>query len=85
MRGEIWGWIWSNNSDNAVKYAILDATISHSGNGVYGEIFVGALRSLAFTHDNIEDLVKQALEYIPPDSLYYKAVVRAFKRAKESN
>lgn len=85
MRGEIWGWISPSMPDLACKYAIIDATISHSGNGIYGEIFISVLCSLAFSMENITEMIKRALSYIPSDSLYFRAIKDATKRAEGRN
>jgi len=85
MRGELWGMISPLIPNLAVKLAIIDATISHSGNGVYGEIFISALVSILFTEDNVERAIKKALEYVPPDSLYFKAIKSALYRAKSKS
>ena len=85
MRGEFWGMISPSLPELSAKLAIIDATISHSGNGAYGEIFVSALTSILFAEDDIEKGAKRALEYVPPDSLYYKAIKSALKRAKSKS
>lgn len=85
MRGEFWGMIFPSLPELSVKLAIIDATISHSGNGVYGEMFISALTSILFTEDSVERGIERALGYIPPDSLYFKAIKSALNRVKSKS
>jgi len=85
MRGEFWGMISPSVPDLAARLAITDATISHNGNGAYGEIFVSVLASTLLTNDDLEKSIENALDYIPPGSLYFKAVKSALNRAKSKS
>lgn len=46
--------------------------IMNYGDGWYGGVYVGAMYSLAFVSDDINYIVKKALEVIPKESSYYK-------------
>ncbi len=48
--------------------------IMNYGNGWYGGVFVGAMYSIAFTTDNIETIVNEALKTIPKRSTFYKCI-----------
>jgi ADP-ribosylglycohydrolase len=75
MRGEIWGLISPGCPDVAAEYAKKDAMISHSGEGVYGEVFIACLIALSFFTQNAKELIPEVLHrFIPPDSLYYSIV-----------
>jgi len=68
MRGEIHGLIAPLSPEAAARYAFRDATISHYREGLHGEIYAAVLISLAFAELPIEDLLRQALAFVPPDS-----------------
>jgi hypothetical protein len=48
--------------------------IMNYGDGVYGGIFVGALYSEAFFEKDIQKIIQNALNSIPPESDYYKMI-----------
>lgn len=74
IRSEIWACLAPGHPQKAVRYAIMDAQVDHSGEGVYGEIFCAALESAAFVIDEREKLIDIALSYIPEESGIRRAV-----------
>lgn len=74
MRADIWGMVAPGLPDVAAKYAALDASVSHRGDGVNGEIFVAALVSQAFMTRDIPRMIKAALDKVPRDSMYAEYV-----------
>ncbi len=74
MRGMICGMIAAGKPLEAARFAHLDAVISHSANGVYGEMFSAVLTSLAFIESDIKSLITQAMAYLPQKSEYYAMV-----------
>jgi ADP-ribosylglycohydrolase len=70
MRGMVCGMLAPGWPLEAARLAHLDGVISHSANGVYGEIYAAVLTSLAFTHSDPRELVVQALRYLPQGSEY---------------
>ena len=74
IRSELWACLCAGNPDVAVRYAVEDACVDHSGEGVYGEIFCAAMQSYAFIEKNIYKLIDKALGFIPADSDLTKAV-----------
>lgn len=57
--------------------------IMNYGDGVYGGIFVAAMYTLAFIHDDIEFIVEEALKTIPPQSSYYKCIKDVIKSYRD--
>jgi ADP-ribosylglycohydrolase len=74
IRSEIWACLAPGNPDIAVRYAFEDATVDHSGEGLYGEVFCAAIQSAAFAESDIYKLIDIALSYIPNDCGVAKAV-----------
>ena len=79
MRAEIWGLLAPGRPDLACRYALRDAVISHQGNGIYGALFVAALVSQAFIQRDVSDLIRAALQFVPPRSRLAELVPRAFR------
>lgn len=48
--------------------------IMNYGDGWYGGVYIGALYSLAFIHNDISFIVEEALKTIPRESDYYKCI-----------
>ncbi|MFX1316008.1 MAG: ADP-ribosylglycohydrolase family protein [Promethearchaeota archaeon] len=81
MRADIWGQITPGCPEIAIKYAKMDASISHSGIGIEGEIFVALLISHAFFEKDIRKNIELSLSFLPKEneSLYTKIVKMAIK------
>jgi len=48
--------------------------IMNYGDGWYGGVFVGAMYAMAFTSDNIQEIVEAALRTIPEQSEFYECI-----------
>jgi ADP-ribosylglycohydrolase len=77
MRGEIHGLIAPLSPDVAAQYAFRDAVISHYREGVHGEVYTAVLISLAFESPPAEDLLRQALAFVPRGSSFAATVEQA--------
>lgn len=67
IRSEIWACLCPGDPASAAKYAFEDATVDHTGEGVYGEIFCAAAESAAFAEQDIRKLIDIGLSFIPDD------------------
>jgi len=74
IRADMWGYVAPGDPDLAASLAYRDASLSHVKNGIYGEMFVSAMISAAFTTDNIEDIIKIGLSAIPGKSRLAEAI-----------
>lgn len=75
IRSEIWAVLAPGNPELAAYFAYQDAIVDHaSGEGVFGEVFFAALESMAFENNNLEEITKKALTFIPEDSITAKAI-----------
>ena len=75
MRGMVCGFLAPGWPLEAARLAYLDGRVSHSANGVYGEIYAAALTALAFVRSEPRLLLAEALRYVPQNS-EYAAVAR---------
>ena len=67
IRSELWACLAPNDPERAIEYCVRDGCLDHCGDGLYGEIFMTALQSLAFSVRNEYELVARALAFIPAD------------------
>ncbi len=67
IRAEIWAMIAPGLPDIAAAYAYMDASCDHTGEGMYGEMFIAAAESAAFFENDANKLIDIGLSYIPAD------------------
>lgn len=67
----------------SVQIADKFGSIMNYGDGKYGGIFVAAMYSYAFVENDIETVIKKALELIPEKSQYYEAIKDTIKWHKK--
>lgn len=74
IRSELWACLFPGDPDSALRFAWLDATCDHAGEGVYAEMFTVALESAAFVEKDIRKLIEIGLSKVPDDSLLSQSV-----------
>jgi ADP-ribosylglycohydrolase len=74
IRGDAFGWVNPGNPRAAALLAYQDASLSHVGNGIYGEMWSAALSACAFTASGPREAVEQSLAHIPRSSRLAEAV-----------
>ena len=62
IRSELWACLCPGDPASAVKYAFADASVDHTGEGVYAELFCAALQSAAFALSDIPALIELGAE-----------------------
>ncbi|MBG0851382.1 ADP-ribosylglycohydrolase family protein [Streptomyces spinoverrucosus] len=79
IRADIFGYVHPGNPRAAAELAYRDATLSHTANGVYGEMWAAALVAAAFT-GTAREAVETSLTCIPPRSRLAEAVTFVLDR-----
>ncbi|MFD0031397.1 ADP-ribosylglycohydrolase family protein [Streptomyces sp. NPDC055059] len=78
IRADVFGWTNPGDPVRAAELAHTDATLTHTANGVYGEMFVAAAIAHASapsgTAPTIHTTLSAGLSVIPPDSRYARAI-----------
>jgi ADP-ribosylglycohydrolase len=68
IRGDVFGWVSPGDPVAAMSLAYQDASMSHVTNGIYGELWSGALLASAFSAANAREAVEASLNFVPPRS-----------------
>lgn len=74
MRGEIWGMVAPAHPALAARLAQRDASISHTGEGIYAEQFIAALVSAVMVEKDLHKAIMAALKVIPAESEYARSI-----------
>lgn len=75
IRADIFGWACPGDPERAAEFAWRDASLSHTKNGIYGEMFFAALLSAAFVESDVRGLVEIGLSEIPDNCRLREAVL----------
>ncbi|MCI0157094.1 ADP-ribosylglycohydrolase family protein [Leifsonia shinshuensis] len=76
IRGDVFGWVNPGDVREAARMAWVDARLSHTGNGVWGELWSAALTSAALVSQTVDEVLDASLSVVPADSDLARAVVR---------
>ena len=69
--------------NSATEIANRVGHIMNSGDGWYGGVFVSALYSLAFTTNNVDEIVEQSLKTIPEGTKFHDCIADVVKYHKQ--
>ena len=68
IRSELWACLAPANPTLAAALAREDACTDHDGDGLYAEMFLAALESLAFVKSDLREMIDEALEFVSDNS-----------------
>ena len=68
IRGDVFGYVCPGDPGAAARLALVDARLSHTANGKYGEMWAAALVAAALGVDTADEALRQALAVVPPRS-----------------
>ena len=74
MRGAAPGLIAPGDSRLAARLAWLDAAVSHTANGILGEVFNAVMTAAAFVETDVRRVVSDAVDAIPAETEYGEVV-----------
>ncbi len=78
IRADLWGYISPGDPAGAARLAWIDASISHTKNGLYGAMFFAGLIAAALGETTLDDALDRAEGVIPPESRF-AAMVRTVR------
>ncbi|HEX6509303.1 MAG TPA: ADP-ribosylglycohydrolase family protein [Chloroflexota bacterium] len=74
IRADLWGYICPGEPERAAALAWQDASVSHTANGIYGEMFVAALVAAALADVTLDEAIDVAVAEIPAQSRFAEMV-----------
>jgi ADP-ribosylglycohydrolase len=74
IRGDVFGWARPGDPYAAARLAWPDAALSHTRNGVYGELWAAALAAESLVADDVDQVLRRAAAVVPPRSALAAAI-----------
>ncbi|HUW82144.1 MAG TPA: ADP-ribosylglycohydrolase family protein [Phycisphaerae bacterium] len=74
IRADAFGLVSPGMPARAAQLAFSDAALSHTANGIYGEMWSAATTAAAFSTDSPEDALRAGMREIPQRSRLYEAL-----------
>ncbi|WP_323183263.1 ADP-ribosylglycohydrolase family protein [Streptomyces sp. NBC_00038] len=74
IRGDVFGYVNPGDPWAAAELAHQDAALSHTANGVYGEMWAAALVASAFAASDAAEAIDASLTVVPPRSRLHEAI-----------
>ncbi|MEW6522904.1 MAG: ADP-ribosylglycohydrolase family protein [Bacillota bacterium] len=84
MRGAVLGLLTPGDAAEAARLAWLDGVVSHTGNGVLGEVFNAVLTSLAFVEKDTRALLPAATALLPAGTEYHHVIQEALQACRRA-
>lgn len=74
IRADMWGYVCPGDPERAAALAFRDASLSHTQNGIYGEMWVAALVATCFVLGAVREALEISLAFVPPRSRLSDAI-----------
>lgn len=74
IRSELWACLAPGDPQRAARYAAVDASVDHAGDGIHAAMFLAALESALFASANLDGALDAGLNAIPSGSGISRAV-----------
>ena len=74
IRADAWGYACPGRPQEAASLAFRDASISHTRNGIYGEMWVAAMIAAAFVANEPEQVIRIGLSEVPRNCRLAEAI-----------
>ncbi|GAA1611601.1 ADP-ribosylglycohydrolase family protein [Kribbella sancticallisti] len=68
IRGDAFGYVSPGDPGEAARLALTDARLTHTANGIYGELWAAGLTSAALATGSVADALRQASVLVPGSS-----------------
>jgi len=68
IRGDVFGYVNPGDPAQAARLALVDARLSHTANGLYGELWAAALVAAALATNSAAEALRRARDVVPPRS-----------------
>ena len=85
IRADVFGYIAPANPELAASLAYKDACLSHTKNGIYGEMFIAAAISAALVSDDLEKVINAGLSQVPENSRLTEVVKNVLIWSRKTN
>jgi ADP-ribosylglycohydrolase len=74
IRGDAFGYVSPGRPWRAAELAYRDAALSHTANGIYGEMWAAALIAASFASSSAREALEISLGVVPPRSRLFQAL-----------
>jgi ADP-ribosylglycohydrolase len=72
----MWGYVTPGDPAEASRLAFQDASLSHTQNGIYGEMWVSALIACCFVVPDLRSAIEASLAFVPERSRLAEALLQ---------
>jgi ADP-ribosylglycohydrolase len=74
IRADMWGYVAPGDPAEAARLAFADASLSHTANGIYGELWAAALIAIAFVAPDLRAALEASVGFVPARSRLAEAL-----------